>query len=363
MKTLTEFSGVILRQAAKIREDRRAAGLEGEAEALGAELGMSGDRLARLGEALDAAGDKLDSVRLVRVYEGESAPPRTVTVGTFHYLIDRISAGKAQERSPRGRSGGERRGGPDRKPRRPGSGRGADQDRGAERPRGPAQDRGTDRPRGPDRGEPSDQRRQRGPQRGDMPREGEGWTFTRAGREPEQERGADRDRDRDDRRKRRGPRRESAPRTGEAPRQDSGGERRPGRDHRSPPGGERRPGRDHRSPQGGEPQTIPGRQDEGRDQTRGADSSERDRQGARGGPEQPGAGGGRRRSRRRRRGPARPGQSLDGAGNAPAGSERAESQIDEPLTNGNQAQAPRPEINGNVAVVHDVDIDDDIGNR
>src|SRR6187397_812101 len=99
MKTITEFSGTVLREAARLR--REAGGTpppaeepvaasegtteEGEAappaEAEAAEaapptegaaepawsggLGVSGDRLARLLEALDAAGDRVEAVHRV----------------------------------------------------------------------------------------------------------------------------------------------------------------------------------------------------------------------------------------------------------------------------------------------------------
>jgi hypothetical protein len=64
---------------------------------------------------------------------------------------------------------------------------------------------------------------------------------------------------------------------------------------------------------------------------------------------------------------------LDGAGNLQARSQANEHQANEHQANehqanehqadGNQALVLRPEINGNVAVDHDLELDDNIGNR
>jgi hypothetical protein len=203
MKTLTEFSGIVLRQAAEARERVAATGVEGEAlaEALATDLSIAAERAARLLEAIDTAGAKLDSVRLIRVYQGETAPPKARTVGEFHYLIDFIATAPA-----RGRGG------------RPGSDRGGPGGRGKPRSSGPGggggfggagfggggfgrdrDDRGADRP-GP--GEK-------------MPTVGAGWMVTRAPRE-------------DDGRARKGPPRKGA---------------RPGPKRDAKPGGDRAPRR------------------------------------------------------------------------------------------------------------------------
>src|SRR5688572_18717128 len=107
MKTLTEFSGVVLRQAARARQEKLAAGVEADAltEAIGAEIGVTGDRLVRLLEALDAIKVKLDPVRLVRVYQGESAPPRAFSAGEFHYVVDMVASSGGHGDGRRGRRG------------------------------------------------------------------------------------------------------------------------------------------------------------------------------------------------------------------------------------------------------------------
>ncbi|HUH01822.1 MAG TPA: hypothetical protein VML75_07485 [Kofleriaceae bacterium] len=217
MKTLTEFSGVVLRQAAEARERVAATGVEGEAlaEALATDLSIAADRAARLLEAIDTAGAKLESVRLIRVYQGETAPPKARTVGEFHYLIDFIAAAPARGRGGRPGSGRDR-GGPggrgkprgDGPPRGPGGGGGGFGGGGFGRDR---DDRGADRP-GP--GEK-------------MPTVGAGWMVTRAPRE-------------DDGRARKGP-----PRKGGRPGPKRDGKPGDGRGDRAPrragPGGGRGP--------------------------------------------------------------------------------------------------------------------------
>ena len=52
---------------------------------------MQPDRAARLLEALDIIGDRIDQVRLVRVFQGEKGPHGAVSRGEFHYVIDRVA--------------------------------------------------------------------------------------------------------------------------------------------------------------------------------------------------------------------------------------------------------------------------------
>ena len=56
-------------------------------------------------------GDRLGAVRLVRVYQGEKAPPKALSAGEFHYLIDRPvaqrSAANTDSRGGRGGRGGK----------------------------------------------------------------------------------------------------------------------------------------------------------------------------------------------------------------------------------------------------------------
>jgi hypothetical protein len=73
MKTITEFSGVLLKQAARVRAEKSAAGIADEGLA-GAVTGESlgGERAAPCSTRW-AAGDRLD-VRLVQVIQASSAP-------------------------------------------------------------------------------------------------------------------------------------------------------------------------------------------------------------------------------------------------------------------------------------------------
>src|SRR6185295_18351977 len=170
MKTLTEFSTLTLRKAAAARaaagganvgapaaeldaamdasdDAADAAGSSGEAEAAPAEaapadaaeapaadaggeasageakadpvvdavaaaLGVQADRAARMLEALDIVGNRLDEVRLVRVFQGEAGPHGSIARGEFHYSIDRVASARRRDRGDRrddrgGRGGGD----------------------------------------------------------------------------------------------------------------------------------------------------------------------------------------------------------------------------------------------------------------
>src|SRR5262249_50256155 len=71
MRTLTEFSGVLVDRAAELRAAKLAEGPDAEALAAapGEALGISGDRLTRLLEILEAGADRVKNVRLVRARE------------------------------------------------------------------------------------------------------------------------------------------------------------------------------------------------------------------------------------------------------------------------------------------------------
>lgn len=75
--------------------------------------GLSGDRLAMLHGAVEAAGLRIDDVRLVRVFgEGEQVPGAT-KVGAYQYVVDRFPASMRQVTTPgddRGGRGGGRGG-------------------------------------------------------------------------------------------------------------------------------------------------------------------------------------------------------------------------------------------------------------
>ncbi len=374
MKTLTEFAGVILRNAAKIREEQAAAGLQGEElnAAVARELGFGEDRMQRLLEALEVAGSgKLDSVRLVRVYQGEDAPPNAKAVGEFRYVVDRL--GKV--RSPRADEDG-------RKPRRRGRGPGGDgrpqKGRGGGRPGRPGPDgargnqgrpnadrpglgrgdgrppgRGSGRPRGgpPGRGRGRRDGDSRGRGGEKLPSSGAGWSLTRAPREGGERRGRggprrsadnERGRPRGDRRGRE--RRESGERRGhrqrppqETPRREPSAPARaeaptaaapPPRAAKSPPPARPRPEATASSPDGlvqRRPSTRPAHKP------------------------------GKRRGRRRGRGSA----AADGNRAAAPPTDVAG---DRPQP-GNEALPEAPEPNGNVAPGPSDDIDDSFGNR
>ena len=192
-------------------------------DAVAAALSVQPDRAARMLEALDIVGDDLDRVRLVRVYQGETGPHGSVSRGEFHYSIDRVA--------------GQQRRGRDRDDRRGGGGRG---ERGGGRDRGGfGGDRGPPKPRGLGSlkiGAAKDEPRDDRPGRGEMPRAGIGWQLQSAPREARDDRGGPRrggpkrGRGRtEDRRDDRGPR---GPR---GPRDNRGGFDRDARDRGGPP--------------------------------------------------------------------------------------------------------------------------------
>ncbi len=161
MKTLTEFSPILLRHGREVLAAKAAEGLEGEAlnEAVAAALSLSPERTTRLLEALEVVGD-LGAIRLVRVFQGEAGPSGSMSRGEFHYVVDRVvTAIAGRDRRDRGGRGGGRG------DRRGGGGRGAGAPRG---------DR-DDGPRGGPRAGAADRQ---------TPRAGEGWQLTSAPRDP-----------------------------------------------------------------------------------------------------------------------------------------------------------------------------------
>ncbi len=168
MKNLTEFSGVILRQAAVVRSatlaelkaaskvapsaapaaadspgdaeapaqasaeapaeasadapaeasadapavDAKAEAARVEDEALAAAVGekmnIEGDRLKYLMGALKAVGRKgIDQVRKVRVFQGETGPAGAFSIDDLHFVVDRIvvASKSKDDRDSRGRGG------------------------------------------------------------------------------------------------------------------------------------------------------------------------------------------------------------------------------------------------------------------
>lgn len=145
-------------------------------DAIAAALSVQPDRAARLIEALDIVGNRIDEVRLVRVFQGEKGPHGSIARGEYHYAIDRVASAKRRGRDDR-RSGG-RGGDRDRGGGGGGGGRGGFG--------GPGGDR-RDKPRGlgslkvgAQKDEPKDDDR---PGRGEMPRAGIGWQLTAAPRD------------------------------------------------------------------------------------------------------------------------------------------------------------------------------------
>lgn len=79
-------------------------------EAVAAATGLSGDRLARLRDAVKVAGRQVDDVRLVRVFGPEEPVPGAKTVNGFQYLVDVAPSSMRQvptmQKKERGRGGG-----------------------------------------------------------------------------------------------------------------------------------------------------------------------------------------------------------------------------------------------------------------
>ena len=202
-------------------------------EVVAAKLGVQADRAERLLEALDIVGNRIDEVRLVRVFQGEKGPPGSVQRGEFHYSIDRVTGGGGRrDRGDRGGRGGDRgerrgRGGPG------GGGGGGGFGGGRDR----------DKPRGLGSlkvGAKEEKKEDDRPGRGEMPRAGIGWQLTAAPRDfGDRGRGGPGGRGRGPKRGRGGPGgggdRPDHPGRGRGPRDDRGGHRGRGpRDNNEP---------------------------------------------------------------------------------------------------------------------------------
>jgi hypothetical protein len=169
MKTLTEFSTLSLRRAAAAKATHSS--LEGEAltEALATALAVPAERVPRLLEALEIVGDRIERVRLVRVFQGETAPAGSQSKGEFHYVTDFVASAKPARSNDddRGNKGGKggKGGGGER------GGRGGDRDK----PKG----LGSLMAKKDDKPVTDDDR----PARGEMPRAGLGWQLQSAPRD------------------------------------------------------------------------------------------------------------------------------------------------------------------------------------
>ena len=67
--------------AARGKLEGEGVAAEALAERLGADVGVTGDRLARLVDALQAVGDRGERVRLVRVFAAEHEPKGAKKIG------------------------------------------------------------------------------------------------------------------------------------------------------------------------------------------------------------------------------------------------------------------------------------------
>ena len=112
MKTITEFSGGTLRGAAQTRDRLKAEGVGDEAlpERVSQELAVTGDRAARLIEALSVVVDRADRVRQVRVFAGADEPKGAKKIGEFSYLVDSVPDMRQSAGGGGKRKGGERGG-------------------------------------------------------------------------------------------------------------------------------------------------------------------------------------------------------------------------------------------------------------
>jgi hypothetical protein len=189
MKTLTEFSVVMLQRGAAARSAKTAEGIAAEAmaEAVATALAIPADRAQRLLEALDVVGGDLDKVRLVRVFQGEKGPIGATSIGEFHYALDRVASGGGKRRDDRGDRGDRGGRGGDRGGR--GGGGGGDRggfgggDRGPAKPRGLGALKALASGDKKDGGDKDDRARP-----GEIPRAGLGWVLTAAPRDPRGER-------------------------------------------------------------------------------------------------------------------------------------------------------------------------------
>ena len=145
MKTITEFTGIHLKNASKLKADLTAAGKTAEelAPAMGETLKLEGDKLTHLLAAVETVGDKLNELKRVVVFtaaEGEKTPGSAQRHGEHFYLPEYyapIGGKKPAGKEADGR-GGKRDGkGRGRKGGR--GGKGGDREGGG---RGPRRDRG-----------------------------------------------------------------------------------------------------------------------------------------------------------------------------------------------------------------------------
>jgi hypothetical protein len=93
MKTLTEFAGVTLKNAAKTKQDLLASGKTAEElpQAFGEAMKLEGDRLNLMMTALEIVGSKLNDLKRVIVHtlnEGEKAPANVVQKENHTFSVE-----------------------------------------------------------------------------------------------------------------------------------------------------------------------------------------------------------------------------------------------------------------------------------
>jgi hypothetical protein len=80
-------------------------------EAVAAATGLSGDRLARLRDAVKAVGRHTKDVRLVRVFAPDEEISGATKIGDFQYVVDLAPANMTQSANPKRERGGRGGGG------------------------------------------------------------------------------------------------------------------------------------------------------------------------------------------------------------------------------------------------------------
>ncbi|MBN2361800.1 MAG: translation initiation factor 2 [Deltaproteobacteria bacterium] len=103
-------------ETAPIADQKPAAPAESDAvkaaldAAVTAATGLTGDRLARMREAVEAVGRRIDDVRLVRVFGPDEKIDGARAIGGFQYLVDYNPGSGRQDGGPRQREHGRGRG-------------------------------------------------------------------------------------------------------------------------------------------------------------------------------------------------------------------------------------------------------------
>ncbi len=113
MKTITEFPGMNLKNAAKTRQDLMTSGktLEELPQALGEALKLEGNKLTCLMDSLEIIDTKFEDLKRVVVFtlnEGEKAPQGLTQKGDHYFLVEyypSLTPKKPTQDEQKGRSG------------------------------------------------------------------------------------------------------------------------------------------------------------------------------------------------------------------------------------------------------------------